>query len=172
MKLKSYLGALKNVCVNSYKCIHMNRNISMKFVFLSICQFLFGLFNIEVNISLFVVSFFFLLFSLCVCLVWFCFFVEWHINLCRLFNANAILLEEQQWYYLTHSWEDKGVHTFPKGICPKVNVIARLEYELAYYDSIALTITPRGHSFVFVCVCVCAILWIQVLNDNYCYLKK
>ena len=25
--------------------------------------------------------------------------------------------------------------TFPKGICPKVNVIARLEYELAYYDS-------------------------------------
>ena len=39
------------------------------------------------------------------------------------------------WYYLTHSWEDKGVHTFPKGICPKVNVIARLEYELASYDS-------------------------------------
>ena len=34
-----------------------------------------------------------------------------------------------------HSWKDKGVHTFPKGICPKVNVIARLEYELAYYDS-------------------------------------
>ena len=27
-----------------------------------------------------------------------------------------------------------GVHTFLKGICPKVNVIARLEYELAYYD--------------------------------------
>ena len=42
---------------------------------------------------------------------------------------------EEQWYYLTHSWEDKGVHTFPKDICPKVNVIARLEYELAYYDS-------------------------------------
>ena len=56
-------------------------------------------------------------------------------TLFRLFNAKAILLEEQYWYYLTHSWEDKGVHTFPKGICPKVNVIARLEYELAYYDS-------------------------------------
>ena len=27
------------------------------------------------------------------------------------------------------------VHTFPNGICTKVNVIARLEYELAYYDS-------------------------------------
>ena len=27
-----------------------------------------------------------------------------------------------------------GIHTFPKGICPKVNVIARLEFELAYYD--------------------------------------
>ena len=88
---------------------------------------------------------------------------------CRLFNAKAILQEEQLWYYLTHnwednlftnpsaqagydtrsifkrsstgfhsefsfsktscltkaeepSWEDKGVHTFPKGICPKVKV--------------------------------------------------
>ena len=50
-----------------------------------------------------------------------------------LFNSKAILLEEQ--YYLTHTWEDKWVHTFPKGIFPKVNVIARLEYELAYYDS-------------------------------------
>ena len=37
--------------------------------------------------------------------------------------------------YLNNSWEDKEVHTFPQGICPKVNVIARLEYELAYYDS-------------------------------------
>ena len=53
----------------------------------------------------------------------------------RLFNAKAILLEEQQWYYSTHSWEDKGVRTFPQGICPKVNLIAQLEFELAYYDS-------------------------------------
>ena len=51
----------------------------------------------------------------------------------RLFNAIAILLKEQ--FYLTHSWEDKGVHTFPKGICLKVNIIVRLENELAYYDS-------------------------------------
>ena len=29
----------------------------------------------------------------------------------------------------------RGVHTFPKGIFPKVNVIVRLEYEIAYYDS-------------------------------------
>ena len=27
--------------------------------------------------------------------------------------------------------------SFPKGICPKVNVIAWLEYELAYYDSVS-----------------------------------
>ena len=33
------------------------------------------------------------------------------------------------------SWEDKGAHTFSKGIYPKVNVIARLEYEPANYDS-------------------------------------
>ena len=52
-----------------------------------------------------------------------------------LFNAKAILLEEQQWFYLTNNWEDKGVHTFPTGIYPKVNVIVQLKYKLAYYDS-------------------------------------
>ena len=30
---------------------------------------------------------------------------------------------------------DKLVHTFPKGISLKVNVIARLEFELTYYDA-------------------------------------
>ena len=39
-------------------------------------------------------------------------------------------------YYLTNCWKDKEVHTFPKGICPKVNVIARLEFEFANYDSV------------------------------------
>ena len=34
----------------------------------------------------------------------------------------------------THSWEDRVAHTFPKGIYSKVNIIARLEFELAYYD--------------------------------------
>ena len=33
------------------------------------------------------------------------------------------------------SKEDKRVHTFPKSICPKVNVITWLEFELARYDS-------------------------------------
>ena len=46
-----------------------------------------------------------------------------------------VILEGQQWYYLTHSWENKGFHTFPDGICPKVNVIVRLKFELAYYNS-------------------------------------
>ena len=49
--------------------------------------------------------------------------------------ALAIFLEEQQWYYLSHRWDDIEVYTFPKNIYPKVNVIARLEFELAYYDS-------------------------------------
>ena len=45
------------------------------------------------------------------------------------------LLEEQKSYYLTHSWEDKGFHTFPKGICTKVNLIARLKFEHFYFGS-------------------------------------
>ena len=39
-------------------------------------------------------------------------------QLFALFNAKSILVEEQQRYYLTHGWEDKGIHTFSKGICP------------------------------------------------------
>ena len=80
-------------------------------------------------------------------MVWF--LVKCHINRCRLFNAKAILLEEQYWYSLTHNWEDTGFHTFPKGICPKVNVIARLEYELAYYDSAVHRFNhyTRGHPY-------------------------
>ena len=49
---------------------------------------------------------------------------SWHIKLLGLFNAKVILLEEQQWYYLTQCWEEKRVHTFPKDICLKVNIIA------------------------------------------------
>ena len=41
-----------------------------------------------------------------------------------------MLVEEQQWYYLIHSWEDKVIYTFSKSISPKVNEIARLEFEL------------------------------------------
>ena len=55
-------------------------------------------------------------------------------NLCGLFNAKAILIEEQWCCYLIHSWEEKGVHIFPKGNCLKVNVIAQLEFELVCYD--------------------------------------
>ena len=51
-------------------------------------------------------------------------------NLNRLFNAKAILVEEQQWYYLTQSQADKEVHTFPKSIGQKVNIIVQLEFVL------------------------------------------
>ena len=49
--------------------------------------------------------------------------------------AKAILVEEQLWYYLTHTLGgNKGLHKFLKGNCPKANTIAWLEFELAYYD--------------------------------------
>ena len=52
-------------------------------------------------------------------------------------------LIEQHWYYLTHSCGNKGVYVFPKGICPKVNVIARLELELiSRQQSSSLVIKP------------------------------
>ena len=67
-------------------------------------------------------------------LVWFLWL--WHINLCGLFNAKAILVKEQLWYYLTYSWEDKGIYTFPKSINLKVNVMVWLEFKLAYFKAV------------------------------------
>ena len=43
--------------------------------------------------------------------------------------------------HLTHSWEDQGAHTFPKGISLKVNAIARLDIELVYNDVIVEHVT-------------------------------
>ena len=48
------------------------------------------------------------------------FFRWYHINRCGLFNAKTIIIE-QQWDYLTHKWEDKGVYILPMDITPKVN---------------------------------------------------
>ena len=36
--------------------------------------------------------------------------------------------------------KDKGNRTFPKGISLKVNVIVRLEFELAFYDVAVLLV--------------------------------
>ena len=45
-------------------------------------------------------------------------------------DAKTLLLVEQEWYYLTNSWRDKGVHAFPKGINLKGNVMVWLKFEL------------------------------------------
>ena len=62
--------------------------------------------------------------------IWYSFEIIWRISfyiqkkkIIWLFNAKAIFIEEQKW----------GVHNFLKGISPKVNVIAQLEFKLAYY---------------------------------------
>ena len=62
-----------------------------------------------------------------------CLFDKCHINLHGVFNAEAIYVEEQLWYYLTQSWEYKGFHTHPLVTSLKENVLARLEFELAYF---------------------------------------
>ena len=43
------------------------------------------------------------------------------------FNVKAILVEEKQWYYLTHKRRYKEIHPFHKGIIPKLDVIERLD---------------------------------------------
>ena len=52
------------------------------------------------------------------------------ISLC----SKTILVEEQDWYYLSRRYGGQGVYTFPKGISSKMNISAQLEFELAFYD--------------------------------------
>ena len=49
-----------------------------------------------------------------------------------LFNAKVILFEEEKWDYLINSYQEKWVNMFLNCNSPKTNVIARLEFELAY----------------------------------------
>ena len=45
-------------------------------------------------------------------------------------------MEEQLWYFLTYSLGDKEIHTFSKGISLNVDIILRLELELAYFEAV------------------------------------
>ena len=48
-----------------------------------------------------------------------------------------MLIEEQQWYYLIHSWGYKEVHTFFKSISLKLNLTLRLKFNLTYFKATA-----------------------------------
>ena len=61
--------------------------------------------------------------------------VKIHVQIFHLSLLSLCGLLSWQDVFDDKSWKDKGVHTFPKGICPKVNIISRLKYELAYYGS-------------------------------------
>ena len=54
------------------------------------------------------------------------------------------LVEERQWYYFTKNTENiyYRVHTFLKGIRPKINVKVRPEFEHAYYE---FAVQPLRH---------------------------
>ena len=66
-----------------------------------------------------------------------------HLWLVSLLNSISMWIIQNQSYpcrsrvmvlYLTHRWGDKEDHTFPKGISPKVSVMAKLGFEHIYYD--------------------------------------
>ena len=51
-------------------------------------------------------------------------------------TPKIFLTEEQERQYLTHSWRGGVIHTFPKSISLKVNLILWLGFELIHYDVI------------------------------------
>ena len=62
--------------------------------------------------------------------VLFGFFVKWHINRPGMPKPSL----KNKWYYLTQSWRNKEVYTFPKSFSSKVNFISLLKFELAHYN--------------------------------------
>ena len=105
-------------------------------------------------------------------LLWFGFFVQRNINLCRLFNAKAISQRGKEG--LKEDW----FHTFPMGISHEVNRIARREFELPYKIFTAQHInhsTTMTHPVVFffgVCsdffIALFKELFVLCLNCNCC----
>ena len=47
--------------------------------------------------------------------------------------VNRIIAKEQQWYYLLQSWKDMGFYS--KGVSLQVNIIVRLEFEQAFFET-------------------------------------
>ena len=60
----------------------------------------------------------------------------WHINQCRLFNAKSIFVEENCENIRPIVF--KEVYTFSLCTISKVNVLARVEFELAYFETAVL----------------------------------
>ena len=75
-------------------------------------------------------------------------FVWRHINLRWLFNAKCILCSG-----------DKRVYTVLKGICPKMNEIVQLEFEVAYYDATISTTLATNFVVRIFKVLLKRILW-------------
>ena len=63
-----------------------------------------------------------------------------------LFTSKAIFIEQQQWYYLTHSWGIRGLMPFPRVLVRKnePNSINGIWTHLRQYH--CLVHQPRGHS--------------------------
>ena len=82
----------------------------------------------------------------CVCVCWFLvssFFVKFHITPTGYLMLSPSLYND--FNYLIDCWEDKGVHSFLKGISPKVSVIRRLEFTIMSQSCLVAS-TPRRHS--------------------------
>ena len=62
-----------------------------------------------------------------------------------LFKAKAIHANVEEVLYLTHICMSERVHTFLEGNSPKMNVIARLEFELGSSD-VSQTHQPLAHT--------------------------
>ena len=125
-------------------------------------------------------------------MVWFLCLISWIIY------TKDFFIEEQLWYYLTQSWNDKWIHTFLKSSGMKVNLIPQLEFELAYYyvvvqharhyatenplpkkyicSKLLDMFGPRSRRFslmiFFYLFCDCVWYWLSLvhLNYNFCAL--
>ena len=98
-------------------------------------------------------------------LVWYGFFIQWHVNLPGLFNA--ISVEEKVVIVFNPYLEvDKGFHTFPKCIKLKIYVKTRLEFELTYYDVAVQDGNSSILFFVALLTCCC------LSQHRFCFYKK
>ena len=69
-----------------------------------------------------------------------------------LFNAKAILFEQQLRHYLINGRIDERFHLFSKCITPKVNVVGRLDFEIANFEVVVqhFSHSARAISILFI----------------------
>ena len=97
---------------------------------------------------------------------------------CLILLLNSILTSMNYWRPkqkhnngTIHNWRYKGVHKYPKGISPKVNATASLEFELTI-KKLQVSMSPQHHKGSPITIYIYIYIYIYIHTHTHTYISK